>query len=157
MSALNQAFTLSIPTFAPGAYIPSDYTRDGANISPALTWKNPPQGTKSLALTCTDPDAPGGNWVHWVLFNIPAIWSGLPERYPRLREFSGARQGANSYRTLGYDGPAPPKGQEHRYFFRLYALSRDLKLTAGIPAAQLEQALQSVLLEQAEYIGLYRR
>lgn len=150
-------FQLYSPAFAPGAAMPKDYTRDGANVSPPLTWRNPPVGTRALALICSDPDAPGGTWIHWVLFNLPVSWTELPERFPRLREFSGARQGVNSYRTWGYDGPAPPKGREHRYLFRLYALSRPLNLAPGIPAAQLEQALSPVLLAQAEYLGVYAR
>lgn len=157
MSDFQPPFQIYSPAFASGAAMPKDFTRDGANVSPPLAWKNLPSGTRFLALTCFDPDAPGGTWIHWVLFNLPASWRELPERFPRLREFSGSVQGSNSYRTLGYDGPAPPKGHEHRYFFRLYALSRALNLVPGIPAAQLEQAMQSVLLGQAEYVGTYAR
>lgn len=157
MSHFQPDFQIYSPAFSSGTAIPKDFTRDGANVSPPLAWKNLPTDTQSLALICSDPDAPGGTWIHWVLFNLPATWSELPERFPRLREFSGSVQGSNSYRTLGYDGPAPPKGREHRYFFKLYALSRALKLAPGIPAAQLEQAMQSVLLGQAETFGSYRR
>ncbi len=157
MSHSQPDFQIYSPAFLPGTAIPKDFTRDGANVSPPLAWKNLPTDTQSLALICSDPDAPGGTWIHWVLFNVSATWTELPERFPRLREFNGSVQGSNSYRTLGYDGPAPPKGREHRYFFKLYALSRALKLAPGIPAAQLEQAMQSVLLGQAEYVGLYRR
>ncbi|PIQ28189.1 YbhB/YbcL family Raf kinase inhibitor-like protein [bacterium (Candidatus Blackallbacteria) CG17_big_fil_post_rev_8_21_14_2_50_48_46] len=152
-----QAFLLESPAFVSGAPLPIDYTREGANLSPPLRWKNPPAGTTHLALICSDPDAPGGTWIHWVLYNIPVQWAELPERFPRLRSMSGTNQGVNSYRTLGYDGPFPPKGQNHRYFFKLYALSRPLKLAAGIPAAQVEQAMQPVLLGNTELIGTYQR
>lgn len=150
-------FQLRSAAFESGAPIPRDYTREGANVSPPLSWQCLPDGTQSLALLCTDPDAPTGTWTHWVIFNIPAHWPGLPENFPKTRRFQQVLQGMTSYYTLGYDGPFPPRGQTHRYFFRLYALARLLKLAPGIPAQQLERHLAPVLLAQTELMGTYTR
>ena len=150
-------FTLTSPAFSAGGPIPCDYTRAGANLSPPLNWQHPPAGTQALALICHDPDAPGGDWIHWVLFNIPASWSELPAHFPRTGTGHAAVQGSNSWRTPGYDGPCPPRGQTHRYIFTLYALSRPLKLAAGVPAQQLRRALVPVCLTHTELIGTFSR
>lgn len=150
-------FELICPDVESGQSLPLQFTREGANLSPALTWQYLPAGTSHLALICHDPDAPEGRWIHWVIFNIPANWQGLSQNFPRLRECNGCSQGINSYRTIGYDGPLPPRGERHRYIFRVFALSRPLKLSPGIPAAQLELAMKPVLLGQAELVTLYQR
>jgi Raf kinase inhibitor-like YbhB/YbcL family protein len=150
-------FCLTSTAFKDGTAIPREYTREGANISPPLSWQHLPAGTQALALICHDPDAPGGDWIHWVIFNLPASWSGLPEHFPRTGAGHTAVQGSNSWRTAGYDGPCPPHGQSHRYIFTLYALSRPLKLAAGVPAQQLRRALAPVCLARTELIGTFQR
>ncbi|PKL75577.1 MAG: YbhB/YbcL family Raf kinase inhibitor-like protein [Candidatus Melainabacteria bacterium HGW-Melainabacteria-1] len=142
------------PAFACGEALPVDFTRHGANLSPALAWSELPTSTVTLALTCADPDA-SRLWYHWVIWNIPPHWTGLPQRFPRCAELQGLRQGTTSYRTLGFDGPEPPPGESHRYIFRLYALDRRLNLAAGAPAPQLERAMDGKVLATAGIKGLY--
>lgn len=143
--------------FDEGGMIPAKYTCDAENVSPPLSWNSVPDGTKSLALVCDDPDAPVGTWVHWVLFNLPPDSSGLPEHVPPQKELSnGARQGSNDFRKIGYGGPCPPGGT-HRYFFKLYALDTVLDLQAGNTKAALERAMQGQILAEARLMGTYRR
>src|SRR5438552_10676499 len=118
------AFIISSPAFQAEGKIPSKYTCDGINISPPLEWKDPPAGTQSFALIHDDPDAPSGDWVHWVVWNIPPAKSGLPENFPKDKELKdGTRQGMTDFGKIGYGGPCPPSGS-HRYFFKLYALKQ---------------------------------
>jgi Raf kinase inhibitor-like YbhB/YbcL family protein len=139
--------------FQEGATIPTQYTGDGKDLSPPLSWTGVPQGTKSLALICDDPDAPRGTWVHWVLFNIPSDQKELAgEKLP-----GGARQGKNDFGNIGYGGPAPPKGKPHRYFFKLYALDTTLDLPAGATKAQLEAAMKGHILAEGQIMGTYQR
>lgn len=153
-------FTLTSPSFADGATIPSQYTCDGADRSPALSWSGSPEGTKSFALIVDDPDAPAGIWVHWVLFNLPAGTSGLPENVARketLPELGGALQGRNDSRKTGYAGPCPPPGKPHRYFFKLYALDGPLGLRAGATKGDVERAMDGHVLGSAQVVGTYAR
>ncbi len=148
---------ISSPAFSEGQMIPRQYTCDGADISPALSWSGVPEGTRSLALICDDPDAPMGTWVHWVLFNIDPARNGLPEQIaPDAQVLGGARHGTNDFRRLGYGGPCPPGGT-HRYFFKMYALDTELELESGATKAQLEAAMQGHVLAQAQLMGKYRR
>ena len=148
---------ISSSAFSEGQMIPRQYTCDGTDISPALSWHGVPEGTRSLALICDDPDAPVGTWVHWVLFNIDPGKTGLPARIsPDAEVAGGARHGTNDFRRLGYGGPCPPGGT-HRYFFKLYALDTALELEAGATKAQLEAAMQGHILAQAQLMGKYRR
>jgi len=150
-------FELTSTTFAPGEPIPRQYTCDGDDISPPLQWNDPHEGAQSFALICDDPDAPGGTWVHWVLYNLPAGTRGLPEAVPPDGDLpDGGRHGKNSWRRLGYGGPCPPSGT-HRYFFKLYALDTVLDLDAGASKEQLLQALEGHILAQAELMGTYTR
>lgn len=148
---------LKIPSLHEGR-IPVEYTCDGVNRSPLLTWTAPPEGTKSLALLVTDPDAPAGTWVHWVLFDMPAtqhqLGTGVPGQ-PQLAD--GARQGRNDFGQLGYGGPCPPKGRAHRYFFDLYALDTMLKLEPGATRGQVETAMRGHVLAHAQVVGRYGR
>lgn len=141
------------PGFACSQSMPQDFTRAGANLSPALCWEQLPEKTVSLALLCTDRDA-SRLWYHWVLWNLNPAWQKLPQNLPRRREYQGLRQGMNSYHTLGYDGPQPPRGEEHRYLFRLYALDRKLRLSPGAPGPQLQLAMEGKVLAKAHFIGL---
>ena len=151
------AFELTSTAFVQGKPIPRKYTCDGQDISPPLSWGDPPAGTRSLALIADDPDAPAGTWVHWVLYNLPAASRGLPEAVPADAELAdGSQHGRNSWRRLGYGGPCPPRGT-HRYFFKLYALDTVLDLKAGADKGQLLKAMKGHILAQAELMGTYAR
>jgi len=144
--------------FPKGAAIPRDFTADGKDVSPALSWDDPPPGTKSFALVCDDPDAPVGTWVHWVIWNLPAAARKLGQGVqPSGTLADGSVQGKNDFGRIGYGGPAPPPGKTHRYFFRLYALRDALTLGAGSSRSQLETAMKGRVLASAELIGTYRR
>lgn len=110
-------FELTSPAFTDGAVIPKKHTCDGADVSPALRWADPPKGTRCFALIVDDPDAPMGTWVHWVLYNVPADLLELPEAVPPEDSFpNGMHQGINDFQRIGYGGPCPPPGKSHRYF-----------------------------------------
>ena len=142
--------TMTSDAFANGQSIPAKYTCKGKNISPALAWTDPPAGTQSLALIMDDPDPPGGTWVHWVLFNIPASTRMLPEGL----HVSGISVGKNSWGEMQYGGPCPPSGT-HRYFFKLYALDGDLSLSPGTTKEQLLRAMDGHILAQGELVGTF--
>jgi Raf kinase inhibitor-like YbhB/YbcL family protein len=149
---------LTSTAFQPGATIPKPYTGDGADRSPPLHWSDPPQGTKSLALICDDPDAPRGTWVHWVLFNLPSQTHELAEGVPTTEALgNGAKQGKNDFGKIGYGGPAPPKGKPHRYYFKLYALDMAPDLSPGASKAQLVDAMKGHILAEGELVGNYGR
>lgn len=151
-------FQLTSTAFEQGAYIPRKYTGEGADISPPLQWANPPAGTKSFALICDDPDAPVGTWVHWVIYNIPAHTVKLPEAVPTEKELKdGSRQGINDFKRIGYGGPMPPRGSDHRYFFRLYALDIELVLKPEAGKSDLLEAMGNHILSQTELMGRYKR
>jgi Raf kinase inhibitor-like YbhB/YbcL family protein len=115
-AALIAVFTLSSPAFGNGGMIPVRYTCDGANVSPALRWSNPPAGTRSFTLTMQDPDVPQGIFTHWVVTGIPATRRSLPAgAHPQ-------RQGLNDFGKRGYSGPCPPAGQTHHYIFEIRAI-----------------------------------
>ena len=139
--------------FAPGAEIPRLYTCDGSDTAPPLAWSAIPAGTKSLALVVDDPDAPGGTWVHWIVYNLPPSAASLSagEALPK-----GARQGLNGWKKAAYGGPCPPSGR-HRYSHRLYALDTVLPDVPGMNKATLEQAMHDHVLAQAELVGTYQR
>lgn len=140
---------LSSPEFKDNQLIPGKFTCDGKDINPALVIEGIPTGTQSLALIVDDPDAPMGTWVHWVLFDIPVV--------SRIEEDSvPGRKGINNAGGKNYHGPCPPSGT-HRYFFKLYALSKKLNLQEGISKAELEKAMHASILGKAELIGLYKR
>ena len=130
------------------------------NQSPALSWSDVPDGTKELALICDDPDAPGKTWVHWVIYGIPASIDGLGEglsKDPALSDAGGAKQGKNDFGQIGYDGPAPPPGGDHRYFFKLYALSEPVDPGPNTTAASLRTAIEGKVLAECEVMGTYSR
>jgi len=151
-------FTLASPAFASGAAIPNQYTCQGTDISPALNWSGHPTQTTSFALIVDDPDAPVGTWVHWVMWNIPSSAHLLLENAPKSgRLDSGAMQGRNDFGKTGYNGPCPPPGHTHRYYFRLYALDVKLSLPPGTKRKELDAAMQGHILAQAEHMGTFRR
>ena len=152
------AMEITSPAFQQGAHMPKRHTREGDDLSPALEWTNAPAGTQSFALICDDPDAPVGTWVHWVIWNIPADATALPEGIPADEALAdGATQGANDFREIGYGGPMPPPGKAHRYYFKLYALDLKLDLAPGAAKKALLDAMEGHILAEAEVMGLYKR
>jgi len=153
-------WSLSTRAFRNSGKIPPKYTCDGANVPPALSWAAPPKGTVEIALTCDDPDAPGGNFVHWVLYGMAPNLRALPEAVPaseRVAKLGGAKQGRNDFGRIGYGGPCPPKGPPHHYHFRLYALDAKTGLLPGANEAALATAMEGHVVAQAELVGLYSR
>jgi Raf kinase inhibitor-like YbhB/YbcL family protein len=149
---------LSSTAFTPGARIPKDFTADGKNQSPPLKWSAVPAGTKSLALICDDPDAPGGTWVHWVIFDIPPSLQELEQGVANQSSITnGAKQGTNSFHKIGYGGPSPPPGKAHRYFFKLFALDTTLNLDAAADAKKLDIAMKGHVLGEGQLMGQYAR
>jgi len=150
-------FTLSSSAFAPGADIPPIYTADGQDRSPPLAWSGAPDATKSYALIVDDPDAPSGDFVHWVMFNIPATTGQLPEDTAHSGDLTdGSGQGTNDFNRIGYGGPKPPPGKPHRYRFHLYALDQTLQqIKPGATRDQLERAMQGHVLAEASLTGCY--
>ena len=149
---------ISSSAFANGGTIPKQFTCDGADVSPQLDWSDVPQGTKSIVLIVDDPDAPAGTWVHWVLYNLPGNTNRISEGIQKQERLpNGARQGRNDFRKIGYNGPCPPPGKVHRYFFKLYALDQALDLKAGAGKADVERAMKGHILTQGELIGKYGR
>jgi Raf kinase inhibitor-like YbhB/YbcL family protein len=152
------SFELTSTAFSAGETIPKKFTCEGPDVSPRLSWGDPPAKTQSFALVMDDPDAPAGTWVHWVLYDVLADAKELPESVPKQEQLSnGAWQGRNDFGKIGYGGPCPPPGKPHRYFFKLYALDSKLGLKAGATKADLERAMKGHILAQAELIGKYGR
>jgi Raf kinase inhibitor-like YbhB/YbcL family protein len=143
------AMELKSPEFKNNEYIPEKFTYHGKNINPGLIMDDVPAGTKSIAMIFDDPDAPGGNWVHWVVFDIPLASKIEENSVP-------GKQGINSFGRIGYDGPCPPTGI-HRYVFKAYALDAELNLEEGISKADLEKAMEKHILAMAELTGLYKK
>jgi len=149
--------TVTSPAFREGEMIPRKHTCDGPDTSPALSWAGVPEGAKSIALICDDPDAPMGTWVHWVAYNIPPQRGGLPEGVrPSETLEGGGSQGVNDFRKFGYGGPCPPGGT-HRYFFKVYALDAALCLSGRVTKAQLLKAMEGHVLAEGQLMGKYKR
>jgi len=145
-------FSISSPAFSPGKPIPSRYAFAQDNVSPELHIANIPKKARSLALIVDDPDAPMGLWTHWLVWNLPAVTTSLPEGAPLPGQ---ACEGKNSFGQVRYDGPAPPSGT-HRYFFHLYVLDTVLSLSAGADRAALEAAMKGHILARAQMFGTYQ-
>jgi Raf kinase inhibitor-like YbhB/YbcL family protein len=147
-------FTITSTAFAEGAAIPAKYTCDDANVSPPLRWDGAP-AAQSFALIADDPDAPGGTFTHWVLFDIPAAQRELPEG---LAAGALGVAGRNDFGNVGYGGPCPPRGAPHRYLFTLSALDvATLKLPANASRSEVEAAIRGHILGQAKLMGRYGR
>lgn len=154
----NMSFTISSPSFSSGGTIPGKFTCSGADVSPGLSWNDPPAGTKSFALLVDDPDAPAGTWNHWTAWNLPAGLHSLPEHFSKDARLSdGTEQGKNDFHKTGYNGPCPPPGKPHRYYFKLFALDTTLNLKAGATKRDLESAMKGHILGQAEWMGRFGR
>jgi len=150
---------LASGAFPPGAEIPSQYTCDGADISPPLTWSDLPDGTQSLVLVVEDPDAPSGVFRHWVAFDIPTGSRGLASGYSAKRPASGFQEARNDFGKAGYSGPCPPKGHGvHHYHFRLLVISRStLDLKPPATALDVLKAADPYVIQRTEFIGTYHR
>lgn len=150
---------LNSSAFRDGDTIPRRYTCDGDNISPPLSWTGAPKGTKSFAVLCEDPDAPGRTWHHWAIYDIPHDQHGLPERVGRSDGADGSHQARNDFHKAGYDGPCPPPGHgPHRYRFRLVALSVEhLPLQKGSSYTAVATDVKNHALATAELTGVYAR
>jgi len=147
--------SLSSSAFKDGQPIPVDYTCDGKNISPPLSWTGAPGETKSLLLIVDDPDAPSGVWTHWIVWNLSTDTSALPEDFTKSP--SSATQGNNDFKKLGYGGPCPPTGKAHRYYFRIYALDTALDVPAGATRKQIDAAMAKHVLSMGQLMGTYQR
>ncbi len=152
--------TLTSPSFAAGGEIPRRHTCQGQDVSPALAWAGVPAGAKTLALVVDDPDAPDPAapktiWVHWVVFDIPATATGLPEGAGTAPPL-GAHAAKNDWGRAAWGGPCPPVGR-HRYFFKLYALDVSLPPDPVSTKADLEDAMQGHVLASAELMGTYEK
>ena len=138
------------PVFQHNTPIPKKYTCDNQDINPPLSVEGTPKEAKSLTLVVDDPDAPGGTFDHWVVWNIP------PSTNKILEHTVPGMEGLNSARQKGYMGPCPPSGT-HRYFFKVYALDTELSLGAKSTKRDLEKAMQGHTVAKGELIGLYHR
>lgn len=155
------SFKLTSTSVLAGDSIPARFTCDGANESPPLSWTGAPEGTRSFALIVDDPDAPGGTFVHWVIYNIPATADSLPQGIAtgvRVPELGEARQAENGFtKTLGYGGPCPPKGPAHNYHFRLFALDRTLDVNAPASRDAVVKAMNDHTLGHTQLVAPYSR
>lgn len=143
--------------FKDGDSIPSKYTCDNLDISPPLKWSKEPEDTKTFALICDDPDAPGGTWVHWVVYNIPGTMYEFEEDIAKNGLFqNNALQGKNDFGNNNYGGPCPPGGT-HRYYFKIYALDATLGAQPGITKRELLKLMDGHILDQGQLMGRYKR
>jgi Raf kinase inhibitor-like YbhB/YbcL family protein len=147
-------FSLSSPAFADNTKIPAQYSCSGENQSPPLLWHNPPANTRSFVLIVDDPDAPAGDFIHWVVFDIPADARSLR---PGVDRKDPPPQGTNSFGRVGYDGPCPPPGPAHHYHFQLIALDSKLGLNLGASAAEVQSQAAAHRIGTTELVGLFAR
>lgn len=157
------ALVVSSPTIVADQPIPKRHTADGENVSPPIAWRGAPAMTKSFALICDDPDVPiPGGFVHWVVYNIPASASGVPEELPidpaapMPASIAGATQGVSGFKRPIYRGPAPPAGKPHHYHFTVYALDVT-GLPPGLTKAQLLDAMAGHVIAQGQLVATYER
>jgi len=148
--------------FRHGGYVPREYTCDGRDISPQLSW-DIVRGVVSYVLVMEDPDAPGLIFTHWVMYNIPSYIHILPSAIPKVPDLGAwpligsGFQGITDFGSIGYGGPCPPPGKSHRYFFRIYALDTWLNLPPGAHKRDVEIAMTNHIIAKGELMGLYRR
>ncbi len=157
----SMSLVLVSTAFAGGGQIPRQFTCDGQDLSPPLSWAGVPEQARSLVLIVDDPDAPDPaapkmTWVHWLLYNLPAKPGGLAQGVNNGDMPAGTLQGVNDWKRTGYGGPCPPVGS-HRYFFKLYALDTVLPDLRNPSKAVLEQVMHGHVLEHAELMGVYQR
>ena len=147
---------LTIRAFEHGKRIPDKHTCDGDDTSPEIRWDEVPDNTVSFALICEDPDAPGTTFTHWIVYNLPADQRQLDETIPVAKNLdNGGIHGKNDFGKYGYRGPCPPKGENHRYFFRLYALKRKLDPESARNRNDFYEAIKGHVLDEDGYMGTY--
>ncbi len=151
------ALELHSASFRESETIPPEHACEGADRSPPLTWSGTPDGTQSFALIVHDPDAPRGDFVHWMVFDIPKDVSSLRAGIGPGDDISGARQGTNDFGKRGWGGPCPSPGASHRYVFELLALDCELGLGPGVKRNEIERATLGHVIEKAELVGRYER
>jgi Raf kinase inhibitor-like YbhB/YbcL family protein len=147
---------LTSPAFKDGGTLPAKYTCDGklGGVNPPLAWSRRPRDLKSQALVLTDPDAPGGNFVHWVVWGMMAKTTGLEEDIPPI----GLPVAKNSAGTVKYAPPCPPKGDPpHRYVFTIYALKERIATKSGSPASEAIGDIKKAALARGTLTGRYGR
>jgi Raf kinase inhibitor-like YbhB/YbcL family protein len=139
--------------------ISAKFTADGPDVSPPLSWSNAPADTKSFVLLCDDPDAPGGSFVHWLLFDLPPDVTSLPEGFPRPGTDTGnIKEGMTDFGTCGYKGPAPPRGRPHHYHFKVFAIDMaSIGLKRGARKPTVLNAVKGHVLAEGELVGTYCR
>jgi len=157
--AVGAAATIRVysPAYGNGSAIPAQYTCDGADISPPLAWSGVPQGAKSLLVEMVDPDAPGGEFIHWVIYNISPNSTGLPQGVPPAAATAYGLQAVNDFGEVGYGGPCPPPGRPHRYVVLVFALNTTLEVPPGAPARQVLRAAGPYVVGLGSLVGLYGR
>jgi Raf kinase inhibitor-like YbhB/YbcL family protein len=147
------SLTVTSTAFAVNGPIPIDFTCDGADRSPPITWSAAPPGTKSIAVLVDDPDAPGGTFVHWVAFNLPATLVSLPESTDAASV--GGVSGTNGFGRAGYAGPCPPRREAHRYSFRVLALDAPIDARAGASRGAVDAAMNGHVLAEGVLVGVF--
>ena len=151
-------FVLTSSAFKGGETIPKKYTCDGVDVSPPLSWSGFPAGTKSFVLIVEDPDAPGGVFTHWIAYNISSEITSLPENVEKVERLgNGILQGMNNFGRIGYNGPCPPPGSKHRYYFRIYALDCYIDLPPGATRDEILKVIEGHVVGEAELLGYYKR
>ena len=152
------SIAVSSPTLKPNERIDERYTCEGDDVSPPLKWSGYPADSKSFVVIMEDPDAPGGGFTHWVVYNIPASVSELPEALPAIDKLdNGIYQGINDFGKIGYGGPCPPPGTTHRYFFRVYALDTVLELPPGATKDEVMKGLKDHIIGEGSLMVKYGR
>ncbi len=150
---VTMTFQITSKSFKNGEAIPQKYTCEGTDVSPELSWTEPPEGTVELVLICDDPDAPMGNWNHWIVYGLLPGTRGIFEGAEKLPGI----QGTNDFGKTGYGGPCPPPGKPHRYYFKLYALDTKLGLSPGVRREDILKAMEGHILAEAQIMGTYSR
>ncbi len=146
--------------FQDGEKIPKKYTCDGEDISPSLKISNVSSEAETLAIVVDDPDAPGGVFDHWIIWNIPSENKKIPEAIPKsetVESLEGAKQGQNGFGEIGYRGPCPPGGSDHNYHFKAYAVGKVIDLNPGVLKEDLEREIEDQIIEKDSIVGVYGR
>mgnify|MGYP000318300590 CR=1 FL=1 len=158
LQASNKELVIKSPVLTPGQDIPVKYTCDGDDISPPLMWSNYPDNTKSFLLIMYDPDAPGGLFIHWVLYDIPSSINSISENIPKKEVIEGVgKQGINDFGYIGYGGPCPPPGSKHRYIFVILALDVKPNLPPGLSLNKVLEEVHGRVLAYGELMVYYGR
>jgi Raf kinase inhibitor-like YbhB/YbcL family protein len=144
--------------FGDGETMPDRYTCSGENLSPPLAWSGVSEKVKAIAVICVDNDSPSGSFTHWMVYDLPASVTSLPEGLPDTPDLkNGGIQGLNSFDQIGYSGPCPPPGSPHRYFFRVIGLDANTGLESGAGSTQLLGAIRGHIVQEGQFVGLFGR